>query len=205
LQQKSLYELPVANDIDTNDLNNFVHNEEMGGRWLQHPEDTIWETAQPKGSKKYKAEQKDLVRLSGGDRYQDPFTRFLWGPFLQFVHSIWSKIRHPNLPAGAYEYNERAINRVAKASGMVTASLLPTVSILALYYIDPVLWKMLFIVIFSIVFTAAMAAFTSASRIEVFIGSVSLAGVQAVFVGNLIGPINFTSPTRSSNSTQPAG
>lgn len=174
----------------------------MGGRWLSHPEDTIWETIQPKGSKKYKAEQRDLVRLSGDDRYEDPFTRFLWGPFLQLFHSVWSKIRHPNLPAGAYEYNGTIINRVAKASGMVTASLLPTISILALYYINPVLWKMLFIVFFSVVFTAAMAAFTSASRIEVFIGSVSLAGVQAVFVGNLITPNNCpVCPTSGSNST----
>jgi hypothetical protein len=185
LQQKSLYDLPPADDIDTNDLSNFIHNEEMGGRWLRHPEDTIWEIIQEKG--KYKAEQRDLVRLSGDDRYKDPFSRFLWGPALQFFHRGWSRIRHPNLPAGGYTYNEKIIGRISKVFGMATASLLPTVSILALYYLNYNMWRLIFIMIFSVVFTAALAAFTSASRAEVFIASVSLAGVQAVFVSNFLG------------------
>jgi hypothetical protein len=92
LEQKALYELPEADDIDINDLNNFCHNEQMGGRWLQHPEDTIWETLEEKGGK-YKAQQKDLVRLSGHERYVDPFTRWLWGPCLQFIHQIYSKFK----------------------------------------------------------------------------------------------------------------
>jgi hypothetical protein len=92
LEQKSLYELPEADDIDINDLNNFAHNEQMGGRWLQHPEDTIWETLEEKGGK-FKAQQRDLVRLSGSERYVDPFTRWLWGPCLQFVHQIYSKFK----------------------------------------------------------------------------------------------------------------
>src|SRR5262249_16985368 len=172
-------------DIDTNDLYNFIHNEEMGGRWLHHPEDTIWETIREKG--KYKAEQRDLVRLSGDDRYQDPFSRFIWGPALQFFHQGWSRIRHPNLRAGGYSYNEKIIDRISRTFGLATASLLPTVSILALYYINNNKWRLIFIIIFSVAFTTALAAFTSASRAEVFIASVSLAGVQAVFVSNFLG------------------
>jgi hypothetical protein len=204
LQQKSLYELPAADDIDTNDLYNFIHNEEMGGRWLRHPEDTIWETIRDKG--KYKAEQRDLVRLSGDDRYKDPFSRFIWGPALQFFHQGWSRIRHPNLPAGGYTYNEKIINQFSKTFGMTTASLLPTVSILALYYINNNMWRLIFIIIFSVVFTAALATFTSASRAEVFIASVSLAGVQAVFVSNFLGNSGPSSNGGGiSNSTQPGG
>jgi len=199
LQQKSLYDLPPADDIDTNDLYNFIHNEEMGGRWLRHPEDTIWETIQEKG--KYKAEQRDLVRLSGDDRYKDPFSRFIWGPALQFFHQGWSRIRHPNLPAGGYSYNEKIIDRISRTFGMATASFLPTVSILALYYINNNMWRLIFIILFSVAFTAALAAFTSASRAEVFIASVSLAGVQAVFVSNFLG-VSSGSVGGSGKSTQ---
>ena len=204
LQQKSLYDLPAADDIDTNDLYNFIHNEAMGGRWLRHPEETIWETIKEKRGK-YKAEQKDLVRLSGDDRYRDPFSRFVWGPALQFFHQGWSRIRHPNLPAGGYMYNEKIINRFSKAFGMATASLLPTVSILALYYININMWRLIFIVIFSVVFTAALAAFTSASRAEVFIASVSLSGVQAVFVSNFLGNSHSNNGGGLGNSAQPGG
>ena len=172
-------------NLDINDLNNFAHNEEMGGRWLSHPEDTIWETIQDKG--KYKAEQKDLVRLSGGDRYIDPWQRWIWGPCLQFFHRAYSKIRRPDNDAGAYVYDENSINSIAKAISMAFASLLPTASIIALYYINNNLWRLVFILVFSGVFTASLCFFTAATRIEIFIASVGLASVQAVFVGNLIG------------------
>lgn len=157
----------------------------MGGRWLSHPEDTIWETTMhAKG--KFKAEQKDLVRLSGSDRYLDPFSRWMWGPFLQFFHRIYSRIRKPDNDAGAYNYNEAGIDVLSKATSMAIASLLPTASIIALYFINNNLWRLIFILIFSGLFTACLSIFTSATRIEIFLASVGLASVQAVFVGNLI-------------------
>jgi len=91
LEQKALYELPEASDIDINDLNNWANDEDCGGRWMEHPEDTIFECFEVKG--KYKAEQKDLVRLSGSALYTDPFTRWLWGPFLQSFHNIYTRFR----------------------------------------------------------------------------------------------------------------
>ena len=84
---------------------------------------------------------------------------------------------------------------------MATASFLPTVSILALYYINNNMWRLIFIILFSVAFTAALAAFTSASRAEVFIASVSLAGVQAVFVSNFLG-VSSGSVGGSGKSTQ---
>ena len=162
----------------------------MGGKWLSHPEDTIWETMQEKG--KYKAEQRDLVRLSGGERYIDPWQRWMWGPCLQFFHRVYSRIRKPDADAGAYVYNAERINSIAKVISMATASLLPTASIIALYYINNNLWRMMFILFFSGVFTACLCVFTAATRIEIFIASIGLASVQAVFVGNLIsnGPLS---------------
>lgn len=76
---------------------------------------------------------------------------------------------------------------IARVTTMTLASVLPTTSIIALYFIDDDVLKLIFILLFSAVFTASLTIFTSASRFEIFIGSVSLASVQAVFVGNLIG------------------
>lgn len=83
--------MPSADHIDINDLNNFANNEDAGGEWLAHPENTIWAIVEDNG--KRLAEQKDLVRLSGSERYTDRFTQWLWGPFLQFFHRIYSKFR----------------------------------------------------------------------------------------------------------------
>jgi hypothetical protein len=58
---------------------------------MEHPEDTVFDCFYEKG--KFKAEQKDLVRLSGSMLYTDPFTRWLWGPFLQSFHNIYSRFR----------------------------------------------------------------------------------------------------------------
>lgn len=91
LEQKALYELPAADHLSVNDLNNFAQAEALGGRWMEHPEDTVFEIFKEDG--KYKAEQKDLVRLSGSARYSDPFTRWFWGPFLQSFHDVYRRFR----------------------------------------------------------------------------------------------------------------
>jgi hypothetical protein len=89
---------------------------------------------------------------------------------------------------GVYTYDSVAWRIIPRALSMTMASLLPTISILALYFIDNDLWRMGFIIIFSVIFTACLSMFTGATRIEIFLASVGLASVQAVFVGNLIGP-----------------
>ncbi|TLD20917.1 ATP synthase subunit gamma [Venturia nashicola] len=197
LEQKALYELPSADHIDINDLNNFANNEEAGGEWLAHPENTIWAIVEDNG--KRLAEQKDLVRLSGSERYTDPFTQWLWGPFLQFFHRIYSKFSDADGADGSYDYNSAAgILVLARATSMALASLLPTVSILALYHINNDLWRIGFIAIFSVVFTACLSFFTAATRIEIFIASIGLASVQVVFIGNLL--TSSSAPTTSTKS-----
>lgn len=63
------------------------------------------------------------------------------------------------------------------------ASLLPTASIFALYYITSPVIRLTFIMLFSAVFTGCLAFFTSAKRVEIFSAAVALAAVQVVFIG----------------------
>lgn len=70
---------------------------------------------------------------------------------------------------------------------MILASALPTCSIIALYFIHKMIWRLIFIVLFSGVFASALAVFTEAKRVEIFTASVALASVQVVFVGSAFG------------------
>ena len=74
-----------------------------------------------------------------------------------------------------------------RAVVMIVGSALPTCSIVALYFINLALYRLLFIVLFSGVFSAALAFFTDAKRIEIFAASAALASVQVVFVGTAFG------------------
>jgi hypothetical protein len=62
------------------------------------------------------------------------------------------------------------------------ASALPTLSIVALYFIASTVGRLIFIVLFSGLFASALGFFTAAKRVEIFTASAALASVQVVFV-----------------------
>ena len=101
----------------------------------------------------------------------------------------------PDDDSGMYSYDDMNLSGVAKAISMTMASSLPTCSIVVLYYIHNDMWRLIFIVVFSALFTVALAIFTNSTRSEIFIASVGLASVQAVFVGNLIGGMSTNTQT----------
>lgn len=70
---------------------------------------------------------------------------------------------------------------------IAVASVLPTCSIVALYFIHSSIWRLVFIVLFSVLFSLALAIFTDAKRVEIFAASATLASVQVVFVGTAFG------------------
>lgn len=67
------------------------------------------------------------------------------------------------------------------------ASALPTLSIVALYFIHSPTWRLVFVVLFSGLFASALALMTDAKRVEIFTASAALASVQVVFVGTAFG------------------
>ena len=86
-----------------------------------------------------------------------------------------------------YLYRGEVLDKFMNAIVMIVASALPTCSIVALYFIDSPLWRLIFVVLFSGVFASAVAFFTEARRVEVFTASLALAAVQVVFVGTAFG------------------
>jgi len=207
LEQKQLHALPSPDPTFVDSIYSFIYSEK-GPKpdWLQHPENTVyavWEDNR-------EPIQKDLVTLNQEFKQQDPFTKFFISSFIDWWHTIYSRFAvrtHTSVRCAKdtailtstqkadtdfdeYIYSEKAISRYMNAVVMVVASGLPTCSIVALYYIHSMLWRLVFIILFGGVFACALAIFTDARRVDVFLASVAMASVQVVFVGTSIGNSN---------------
>jgi hypothetical protein len=184
LEQKKLHELPTPDHVFVNSIFNFIHNIEAGDpNWLQHPENTIYQV----WNENRKAVQRDLITLNPAFGTRDAFTRIFTNSFLYAWHKIWSRFAKPNEEFGGYNYGEGVLTRYMTAIVMVIASALPTTSIIALFFIHTVIWRLVFIILYGGVFSTCLAFFTDAKRVEIFASSVALAGVQVVFVGTAFG------------------
>ncbi|KAI5362135.1 hypothetical protein Slin15195_G057870 [Septoria linicola] len=184
LQQAKLHSLSKPDGTFVESIWNFINSDTTPNpNWLKHPENTAYAiidgTTQPL--------QDDLVTLNRAFREQDPFAKFFTSTFLGWWHSIYSKFRAPDGDMGEYIYGDKKVSTAMRAFVMVIASALPTCSIVALYFIQDAIMRLLFIVLFSAVFASALTIFTEARSIDVFTASVALASVQVVFVGTAFG------------------
>lgn len=177
LEHEQLYKLPTPSKNDFIQLWNFLHGPDAGGNWLSHPENSIWAIDEAG-----KALQKDLVALSSRRIEIDPFTTWVFEKFNPWWHELFKKYRKQSAD-GSYEYDDEKMNRVVVNLTTVLSSLLPTASIFALYYIRSTTMRLVFILLFSLLFSASLAIFTSARRVEIFAAAVALASVQSVFIG----------------------
>jgi hypothetical protein len=184
LEQKKMHELPTPDHIYVNSIFNFIHNIEAGDpNWLEHPANTIYQV----WNDNRKAVQRVLITLNPAFSTRDAFTRIFTNSFVYVWHGIYSRFKKPDEEFGGYNYTEGAMARYMTAIVMVIASALPTTSIIALFLIRTVIWRLVFIILYGGVFSACLAFFTDAKRIEIFASSVALAGVQVVFVGTAFG------------------
>ncbi|KAK3639869.1 hypothetical protein LTR56_012249 [Elasticomyces elasticus] len=184
LEQHKLLRLPKPDSSFVESIYNFIGSEK-GDKpdWLEHPENTIyavWDDDR-------KPIQQDLVTLNQEFRNQDPFTRFFTTILMDWWHRVYSRFKPADGELGEYIYSEKAISKWMGVVTMIVASALPTLSIVVLYFIKSEVWRLVFIVLFSGVFAAALAIFTEARRVEVFAASVALASVQVVYVGTGFG------------------
>lgn len=184
LDQKRLHDLPSPDSTFVDSIHNYINNVKAPRPgWLEHPEKTIyavWDDDR-------KPVQPDLVTLNRDFRTQDAFTGFFTGRLLQWWHYFYKRFKKPDDELDGYIYTEGAMSRYMRAVIMIVASALPTCSIIALYFIRDEIYRLVFIILFSIFFSGALAFFTEAKRIEVFAASVALASVQVVFVGTAFG------------------
>jgi hypothetical protein len=204
-EQDALHKLPSPDPSFVDSIWRIITSEKAPKQdWLQHPESTIyavWDDDR-------KPIQTDLVTLNPEFKEQDLFTKFFISNLVLWFHNVYSRFKvsiihqkphlthntdiHLQKPASDSDfdeisYSEKTINRTMTAIVMIVASALPTSSIVALYFIQSSIWRLIFIVLFSGVFASALALFTECRRVEIFAATVALASVQVVFVGTAFG------------------
>ena len=69
---------------------------------------------------------------------------------------------------GVWQYDQRMLETVANAISTLLASLLPSISILVLYFLSKPVTRLVAILLFSVLFSVILSAVSTGRRIEVF-------------------------------------
>lgn len=86
-------------------------------------------------------------------------------------------------------YDEKGIYLFADVLAVVLSSLLPTLMILGLYFIQSMLWRIGCVIIFTAIFGATLTVFTNARKIEIYSATAAFAAVEVVFIGSTAGAV----------------
>lgn len=129
-------------------------------------------------------EDDDLVALSKRKTDRDVFTSWFTESVVPRIHKLLGhRIKSRNENTLLFDYRDSRFNDVTHTISIILSSLLPPASIFASYYVHRTPIRLGLIMVFSVVFTACLAIFTSAKRVEIFAAKVALASVQVVFIG----------------------
>ncbi|MCJ1479179.1 hypothetical protein MMC13_007863 [Lambiella insularis] len=170
LDHERLYKLPEPSSDDCD----FLH--EFADAFLKPPDNGVWRVDE-KGKREY-----DLVTLSTRAD-QDPFSLWFFNKLHPLYHRLFVEGRIEPNEMGMYEYNDQTLKKILANVSVVISSLLPLASIFALYFITNAIYQLVFILLFSGFFSACLALFTDAGRIEIFVSTMAIISIQVVFVG----------------------
>ena len=134
----------------------------MGNFFLRGREAGIWNNRAPR----------EMVTLAQRQMEQDPFSTWLSTRLVDIYDKVWGNRRKKPITvdpdSGIVEYEDTRLTAISNAVGVMFASLVPTISVLVLYFIKNMLVRIGLLVVFTAVFAAALAVFTKARKIEIF-------------------------------------
>ncbi|KAK7987084.1 hypothetical protein PG988_002072 [Apiospora saccharicola] len=84
---------------------------------------------------------------------------------------------------GLWHYSDNHIRLVSNLVGSGVSSLLPMLSIVALFYVEDTLARLGLVCAFTVVFSLFMFVTTQCRRVEIFAATAAFASVQVVFIG----------------------
>jgi len=123
----------------------------------------------------------------------DALSRWIDSHLLRLYHNkIGHRLHDPISLAEAsvqlpiIHYSDSKLAAAVNAISTILSSLLPTMSIFALYFIQSQLARMAAIVAFSLLFSIVLSIIAKAKRIDCFAATTAFAAVQVVFVGTAI-------------------
>lgn len=185
LDQKRLYKLPPPDANEVNEIWNFIHEpteRSDSEPWLSPPENSMYAV----DDKTREHLQQDLIKLNPRFKEFDAFTKWFTGPFLRWIYENIILRISPDKAHTGWDAPTASLERAINIIVVMIASVLPAISIIALFYIQKSIVRLIFILIFSAVFSACMSVFSNADRAGIFSASLALAGVQSVFVGSTL-------------------
>ena len=156
-----------------------------GHRFLQGAEGLLWD----------KDFEPDLTSLCVPLDQQDPITRFVYSVVLPIYHQRVGQRQKTPLEVSnpfngqkhstpAFEYSDKAILATVNIFSASIASLIPSVSALALYFIHSSLDRLGAIVAFTFIFSMLLCSITNVKRSECFGITAAFSAVLVVFIGN---------------------
>ncbi|OQO12263.1 hypothetical protein B0A48_02904 [Cryoendolithus antarcticus] len=155
---------PSSREVDA--LINLTDPKSMKAGWLNRPdggrsflcdrEKDIW-TAE---------NMEDLISLAPPRAQQDVFTSFLDGALTDIYHRIWGK-RKETQP-GFRDYSQKQTSRASTVIVTVLSSALPTITVLVLFFIHSLLIRIGLVIVFTALFSLALAVFSSADKATIF-------------------------------------
>jgi hypothetical protein len=153
---------PRRYDLDF--LRSWLERPMMGNFPLRGPDQHSWS----------EENTHDLLAIQRRES-SDPFSRWLSDSFVPFFHNIFGERFKKPLPedpeSGICNYPEKYLSTVVNILGTVAASVLPITSIVALYFVNSTLIRLGLTIVFTAVFSCALALMTQARRVEIFAAS----------------------------------
>lgn len=149
----------------------------MGDSFLKGREATIWQDREPK----------EMASLMPQEFEADPFSTLVTTKLVNYWDRLWGNRRKKPIPvdpeSGIVEYDDRLLNKISMGVGVTLASVVPSVSVLILYFVKNQIKRLGLLIVFTFIFSASLAAFTSARRIEIFSAVAAFSAVMVVFIG----------------------
>lgn len=103
---------------------------------------------------------------------------------VDLYHKMAGQFRKSKIKDGVREYSPRRVSRLGEALAVALSAVLPTIAILALYFIPTMVWRIVGVVIMTFLFAIVMALTTGAKKSEVFGATAAFAAVEVVYIGS---------------------
>ncbi|KAL2845647.1 hypothetical protein BJY01DRAFT_234862 [Aspergillus pseudoustus] len=130
--------------------------------------------------------ERDLVTLCGRYENVDSLTRWMFRVGIPWFHQLvgYRSTKAKDIEAGAVYYDDEKIIRATRVTSTITSSVIPASSMLVLYLVDHMIWRLAIIVFYNVGFSIILGLLAKARRVEVFAASTAFAAVQVAFITN---------------------
>ncbi|KAM0716127.1 hypothetical protein Q7P37_008641 [Cladosporium fusiforme] len=175
LHQAQIGQMPCPGNHDYTVLRKWLRHPKGGNLFLKGVEDLPW----------LEEERDDLVAVSS--RNFDTLTKLVAEKVVPWSTSRRVIKKTPlagQEELGLLQWNDEAYETASRLVSILTATLIPSLAIIILYFIRNLIARILTAMGMSFVFSILLAATTAARPAEIFASTAAFSAVQVVFIGS---------------------